>query len=233
MADHAELSGGEKNPSPYSMQVDMRSKQMAYEFADEAARKELAKLEPYADLMVEGGLNSAVERARVRAAERMWAYREAGHSNDYENSLPGIWISGRLDYQKIMQLEQTLAEAANLKPEHASQSHLWVGTMDAADTLAYRLHLPEGMFSVRLTSSNDNQTDLFIYVKSRINSAGAIVDASPLGLPMLWGGYVDQQKQQAVGIIGRIEGADGSLWQNPGFNPDGSRRESHPLEAVV
>lgn len=237
MVSLGETSGNEQPRGPYALEVDMRGKQMAYEYADVFAKKRRGYLESIKDLMVDGGLESAVERARVEAADKMLAYREAGLANDWENETPGIWVTGRLDYRKVNDLKEILGQ--RLKEEYSFESDLIVDNIsEIADdqTLGYQLHLPTGAFQPVSKDVNvDSQREqrfILIFTNSRINTEGIIVDNGP-GLPMLHGGYVDQANQNVVGIIARIEGADGSLWQNPSYNPDGSRRETQPSEVAA
>jgi hypothetical protein len=225
-----ELSGGGFE-SPYSAEVALRNTDIGDHAHHEREIEFTKQLEELADahpgLINPDKIAMAAEREGQAAGEKAIQEREAGLMNDEYSQEPGIFITGRLDYRKIEMLRDILEQSSRLKDEYLGESRLEVddiAQIDILQTLGYRLHLPSGVFTIPSPYETGSQENLLIFTRGNIRPFGEVTDPS-LNLQVLTGGYFDQHNQNTVGVIGRIEGAGGRLWQNPEANPDGSPKD--------
>lgn len=134
--------------------------------------------------------------------------RELGGLNDRANTTPGVFVTGYTSQENLKILKGGL--------EVWGSSHfLTIDPIDEEYAL-YKLDLPHGGYKMT-TEMVSAPEYLHVYHKASYDEAGRVVQAAIIG---------DEEVgiRSILGIIGRIEAADGSLWQNPYTNPDGTSR---------
>jgi hypothetical protein len=218
MANPHELSGGAPE-SPYEQDLWISNQRIALWAAQhraEAFRKEVLALHKHAGLINIEALEAAVDREAKEASDAALAKREAGLMNDEKSKKPGIFVTGRMDYQAFAEMEEKF---------RIYQVPYSLDIIDKTDPFApYALYLPEGAFKCQIEEGLLDQYHLSVYGSVEFEADGE--DFQPIGggAHFLTGGYL-QDQSHVHGTITRIEGAGGRLWQNPKVSTDGTPKQ--------
>lgn len=218
MASPHELSGGVPK-SPYEQDLWVRNQRIAETIGRRRAeefRAGVLKLIKHEGLINIDALEAAAATEASQASKTALAEREAGLMNDEKSKQPGIFVTGSMDYEGSASMEE------QLRLDHVPY------TLDVLDRnypfAPYALHLPEGAFECVIEEGLLDQYHLRLFGAVQFETDGN--DFKPIGggAHFLAGGYLPGG-QRAHGTITRIEGAGGTLWQNPKVNADGTPRQ--------
>lgn len=214
--------------SPYEQDVWVRNQSIAEGIGTkrfkEFEREVLELAGAYPKLVNINALAEASGDVYRLAVRNAIEERQAGLLNDDCSVAPGIFITGLLDRRRVEQLKREL----ELRSVEFDLQTCETDEMD----WHYSLHLPRGTFEydpeflVGYDAQQPiSQRRLYISPFAEVQRDGFIQKRGPNFSRILSGGYIDQAYQNATGRIGRIEGAEGRLWQNPQTSPDGSSKQ--------
>lgn len=227
MASPHELSGGEFS-SPYSTDVRARNTGIGDHYHVERAKEFTKHLEElaatYPNLINPEQIALAAEREGQAAGEAALVQRESGLMNDERSKRPGIFVTGHMDYEAIAAMkEQFDIDRVDYRLETLD---------DRFPYTPYALYLPTGAFSCEVEGFEPEEVERRLRDQRHLRLFGAVefgledgADFRPVGggAHYVTGAYLPGGQRLAHGTVNRIEGAGGTLWQNPKANPDSPR----------
>jgi hypothetical protein len=199
------MATGEESHGGVS-KAEVRTQEIVEHVGEAAARRVKEFLREYVGEgkpLSEEGLAEIVAAEREKAAAVYRMQREAGLANDEVSQTPGLTALLKLQPHSNGR-DRRVFDLVPIQPEFSSPSIEEVKELDE-NTRLFALSLPEGVYHV------DNF--MYFYTKGRV-----------------FAGEVRGERDDSFALyphqVVRVEGEGGELWQNPDYNPDGTKREA-------
>jgi hypothetical protein len=199
------MTTGEE-PGESINKVEARTVEIARQVGDAAAYHAGEFLKEYVGVgkpISQEGYEAILAAERERAETKYRAHREAGLANEEISQAPGLTALLRLRPDSGGR-DKRVFDLIPDQPAFSSPSIEQISEVDE-NTGLFALRLPEGVY----------HSDNFMHFLTKGN---------------VWAGKIRGEREDSFALfdfqVVRIEGDNGELWQNPGYTPDGTKRET-------